>query len=418
MGSVGDGRILADQRRCTMIGEEIIRSLTIKTPSKIVLVVLDGLGGLRIDGKTELEAARTPHLDELASRSICGVADPVSPGITPGSGPGHLGMFGYDPLRYEIGRGVLEALGIGMELGKADVVARGNFATMDQKGIIVDRRAGRIPTEKNKELCALLRKEITEIEGARVEIRHGKEHRFVLRFVAQGLDGRIEDTDPQKEGNPPRMPKPLAPEAERTARIVKGFLERANRVLKDHHPANTVLLRGISQIPSIPSMADLFKLTPACIATYPMYKGLARLVGMEILATGEAIVDEFKTLKENYKRFDYFFLHVKKTDSYGEDGNFGKKVEVIEEVDRHIPVLLDLNPDVIAVTGDHSTPALLKGHSWHPNPFMLCSKYERVDDVEQFTEAACAKGGFGRFLAVHEMPLMLAAALKLEKFGA
>lgn len=401
-----------------MVSEAIIRSLTVRTPSKIVLLVMDGVGGLRVDGKTELEAAHTPHLDELVSRSICGVADPVSPGITPGSGPGHLGMFGYDPLRYEIGRGVLEALGIGMELGKTDVVARGNFATMDQKGIIVDRRAGRIPTEKNKELCALLQKEITEIEGARVEIRHGKEHRFVLRFIAQGLDGRLEDTDPQKEGSKPRLPAPLTPEAEGTARIVKGFLERANGVLKDHHPANTVLLRGISQIPAIPSMSELFKLTPACIATYPMYKGLARLVGMEILETGEAIADEFKTLKENYKRFDYFFLHVKKTDSYGEDGNFEKKVEVIEEVDRHIPVLLELDPDVIAVTGDHSTPALLKGHSWHPNPFMLCSRYERIDDVRAFTEAACAKGGLGRFLAVYEMPLMLAAALKLGKFGA
>jgi 2,3-bisphosphoglycerate-independent phosphoglycerate mutase len=401
-----------------MVGEEIIRSLTVKTPSKIVLVVLDGLGGVRVDGATELEAAHTPHLDELASRSICGVADPISPGITPGSGPGHLGMFGYDPLRYEIGRGVLEALGIGMELGKADVVARGNFATMDQQGTIVDRRAGRIPTEKNKELCALLQGKIKEIEGARVEIRHGKEHRFVLRLTAEGLDGRLEDTDPQREGNPPRPPTPLVPEAERTAKVVALFLDQANRVLKDHHPANTVLLRGISQIPQIPSMSDLFKLTPACIATYPMYKGLARLVGMEILETGEGIVDEFKTLKEHYKRFDFFFLHIKKTDSYGEDGNFEKKVEVIEEVDRHIPILLELGPDVIAVTGDHSTPVLLKGHSWHPNPFMLCSRYERVDDVKEFTEAACARGGLTRFLAVHEMPLMLASALKLEKFGA
>jgi 2,3-bisphosphoglycerate-independent phosphoglycerate mutase len=210
----------------------------------------------------------------------------------------------------------------------------------------------------------------------------------------------------------------LAPEAQQTARIVEGFLKRANQVLQDHHPANTVLLRGISQIPAIPSMTELFKLTPACIATYPMYKGLARLVGMEILETGEGIVDEFKTLKEHYQRFDFFFLHIKKTDSYGEDGNFKKKVEVIEEVDRHIPVLLDLDPDVIAVTGDHSTPALLKGHSWHPNPFMLCSRYERIDDVREFTEAACTRGGLGRFLAVHEMPLMLASALKLEKFGA
>jgi 2,3-bisphosphoglycerate-independent phosphoglycerate mutase len=232
------------------------------------------------------------------------------------------------------------------------------------------------------------------------------------------LDGRIEDTDPQKEGNPPKPPTPLAPEAEHTAHIIELFVDRANEVLQDHHPANTVLLRGISQIPAIPSMSDLFKLTPACIATYPMYKGLARLVGMEILETGEEIVDEFKTLKKHYKEFDYFFLHIKKTDSYGEDGNFGKKVEIIEEVDRHIPVLLELDPDVIAVTGDHSTPAFLKGHSWHPNPFMLYSRYERIDDVQEFTEAACVKGGLGRFLAVHEMPLMLASALKLEKFGA
>jgi 2,3-bisphosphoglycerate-independent phosphoglycerate mutase len=401
-----------------MANEALIRSLTLKTPSTIVLLVMDGVGGVRVDGKTELEAAHTPHLDELAARSICGVTDPVSPGITPGSGPGHLGMFGYDPLRYEIGRGVLEALGIGMELGKSDVVARGNFATMDEGGVIVDRRAGRIPTEKNMELCELLQKEIQEIEGVRVEVKHGKEHRFVLRFMEEGLDGRIEDTDPQREGNPPKPPIPLAPEAEHTAQIIKLFVERANGVLQDHHPANTVLLRGISQIPAIPSMSDLFKLTPACIATYPMYKGLARLVGMEILETGETIVDEFKTLKDHYKEFDYFFLHIKKTDSYGEDGNFEKKVEVIEEVDRHLPVLLELDPDVIAVTGDHSTPALLKGHSWHPNPFMLYSKYERIDDVQEFSEAACVKGGLGRFLALHEMPLMLASALKLEKFGA
>jgi 2,3-bisphosphoglycerate-independent phosphoglycerate mutase len=401
-----------------MVNEAVIRSLTIKTPSKIVLLVMDGLGGLRVDDKTELEAAHTPHLDELASRSICGVADPISPGITPGSGPGHLGMFGYDPLRYEIGRGVLEALGIGMELGDRDVVARGNFATIDSQGIITDRRAGRIPTEKNIELCQLLQENIATIDDVKVEIRNGKEHRFVLRFTGEELDGRLEDTDPQKEGKAALKAVPRAPEAAKTAKIVDSFVDKANEVLHDHHPANTVLLRGISRIPAIPSMSDLFKLTSVCIATYPMYKGLARLVGMEILETGESIVDEFKTLKDHYKEFDYFFLHIKKTDSYGEDGNFEKKVEVIEEVDRHIPVLLELAPDVIAVTGDHSTPALLKGHSWHPNPFMLYSKYERIDDVQEFTEAACVRGGLGRFFALHEMPLMLASALKLEKFGA
>ncbi len=401
-----------------MVSEEIIRSLTVKTPSKIVLLVLDGVGGLPVDGKTELEAAHTPHLDELASRSICGVTDAVSPGITPGSGPGHLSMFGYDPLRYEIGRGVLEALGIGMELGKEDVVARGNFATMDKQGLIVDRRAGRIPTEKNIELCDLLQNEIKEIEGVRVEIRNGKEHRFVLRFSGEGLDGRLQDTDPQREGQPPRPVTPIVPEAQRTARIVELFLERANQILRDHRPANTVLLRGISQIPEIPSMSELFKLTPACIATYPMYKGLATLVGMEILTTGEEIADEFISLKENYDRFDFFYIHIKKTDSYGEDGDFQRKVQIIEEVDRHIPELLALGPDVVAVTGDHSTPSLLKAHSWHPNPFILYSRYERADDVREFTEAACARGGLGRFLAVDEMPLMLASALKLKKFGA
>jgi 2,3-bisphosphoglycerate-independent phosphoglycerate mutase len=401
-----------------MVNEAVIRSLALKTPSKIVLLVMDGVGGLRVDGKTELEAAHTPHLDELASCSICGVTDPVSPGITPGSGPGHLGMFGYDPLTYEIGRGVLEALGIGMELGDRDVVARGNFATMDSQGIITDRRAGRIPTEKNIELCQLLQEHIATIDDVTVEIRNGKEHRFVLRFTGEGLDGRLEDTDPQKEGKVAFKAVPLVEEAAKTAQIVDIFVDKANTVLHDHHPANTVLLRGISKLPDIPSMSDLFKLTPACIATYPMYKGLARLVGMEIVETGEHIVDEFKTLKELYQDFDYFFLHIKKTDSYGEDGDFGKKVEVIEEVDRHIPVLLELNPDVIAVTGDHSTPSLLKGHSWHPNPFMLYSKYERIDDVQEFTETACVKGGLGRFLAVYEMPLMLASALKLEKFGA
>ena len=401
-----------------MVSEEIIRSLTVKTPSKIALLVLDGVGGLPVDGKTELEAAHTPHLDELASRSICGVTDAVSPGITPGSGPGHLSMFGYDPLRYEIGRGVLEALGIGMELGKEDVVARGNFATMDKQGLIVDRRAGRIPTEKNIELCDLLQNEIKEIEGVRVEIRNGKEHRFVLRFSGEGLDGRLQDTDPQREGQPPRPVTPIVPEAQRTARIVELFLERANQILRDHRPANTVLLRGISQIPEIPSMSELFKLTPACIATYPMYKGLATLVGMEILTTGEEIADEFISLKENYDRFDFFYIHIKKTDSYGEDGDFQRKVQIIEEVDRHIPERLALGPDVVAVTGDHSTPSLLKAHSWHPNPFILYSRYERADDVREFTEAACARGGLGRFLAVDEMPLMLASALKLKKFGA
>jgi 2,3-bisphosphoglycerate-independent phosphoglycerate mutase len=397
---------------------DVIRSLAVKTSTKIVLLVLDGLGGLPVDGMTELETAHTPNLDALAVRSICGAADPVSRGITPGSGPGHLGLFGYDPLQYEIGRGVLEALGIGMQLGKDDVVARGNYATMDDNGIITDRRAGRIPTEKNVELCRRLQESMPTIDDISMEIQNGKEHRFVLRITGSGLDGRLEDTDPQKEGKAPKPATPIVPDATKTAAVLNQFVSRANELLREYHPANTVLLRGISKIPDIPSMSDRFKLTPACIATYPMYKGLARLVGMEILETGDEIRDEFQTLRDEYDRFDFFFVHIKKTDSYGEDGNFSKKVEIIEEVDRYVPELVELEPDVIAVTGDHSTPSVLRGHSWHPNPFLLYSRYERVDDVSAFTENGCVKGGLGRFLAVDEMPLMLAAALKLNKFGA
>jgi len=401
-----------------MLQEEILKEVTVKTPSKIVLLVIDGVGGIPVEGRTELEAAHRPNLDRLASEGICGLTDPVYPGITPGSGPGHLALFGYDPLRYEIGRGVLEALGIGMELAPGEVVARANFATLDQEGLVLDRRAGRIPTERNEELCRRLQREIQEVEGVRVEIRPGREHRFVVKFSGEGLDDRIADTDPQKEGLPPRPPSALAPEAERTAKAVEAFLQRAHQVLNGEEPANGVLMRGFSRLPDIPSMEELFKLTPACIASYPMYRGLAKLVGMEVLEVGETIAEEFAALKRHFQDFDFFYLHVKKTDSFGEDGNFSAKVQVIEEVDRHIPQLLELEPEVIVVTADHSTPSALKGHSWHPNPFLLRSPYERRDDVDRFTEAACARGALGRFRAVEAMTMMLAAALKMKKFGA
>lgn len=398
--------------------EKVLKEVTVKTPSKIVLLVIDGVGGIPVEGRTELEAAYSPNLDHLASEGICGLTDPVYPGIIPGSGPGHLALFGYDPLRYKIGRGVLEALGIGMELAPGEVVARANFATLDQKGLVLDRRAGRISTERNEELCRRLQREIQEVEGVRVEIRPGREHRFVVKFSGEGLDDRIADTDPQKEGLPPLAPSALVPEAERTAKVVEAFLQRAHQVLQGEEPANGVLMRGFSRLPEIPSMKELFKLSPACIASYPMYRGLARLVGMEVLEVGESIAEEFAALKRHFQDFDFFYLHVKKTDSFGEDGNFSAKVQVIEELDRHIPELLELDPEVIVVTADHSTPSALKGHSWHPNPFVLRSPYERRDEVDRFTEAACARGALGRFRAVEAMTMMLAAALKMKKFGA
>ncbi len=401
-----------------MIPEEVLQSLVIQTDSKLLLVVIDGIGGLPVRGRTELEAARIPNLDRLASKSICGLIDPISYGITPGSGPSHLALFGYDPFRYEIGRGVMEALGIGIPLTEDDLAARGNFATMDERGTILDRRAGRISTEKNRGLCQILQNEIKEINGVRISIYPGKEHRFVIVFQGKGLREELSDADPQKEGKAVKWSEPLLEEARGTAEIINQYLKKAIEVLRPHFPANSMLLRGFSKIPDIPSLSERFKLKPAAIATYPMYRGLARLVGMKVLETGETLREEVETLRRHFNDHDFFYLHFKKPDMAGEDGDFRMKVKAIEEIDRLVPSILKLNPDVLVVTGDHSTPSLLKGHSWHPNPLLLYSKYIRPDGLRRFTERDCQKGQLGRFSAVEVLPLMLANGLKLKKFGA
>jgi 2,3-bisphosphoglycerate-independent phosphoglycerate mutase len=396
----------------------LIKQISIPSPTKIVLLVIDGLGGLPHPktGKTELETAKTPNLDQLASRGICGLIDPVGPGITPGSAPGHLALFGYDPLEFSIGRGVLEALGIDFELKAGDIAARGNFCTIDNKGIITDRRAGRISTEKCAELCRLL--DGLTMEGAKILVRPVREHRFVAVFRGEGLRTEVSDSDPQQTGIAPKVVTTLKPQANMTAKIANEFIAQAKEILAEHHPANMVLLRGFSQRPEIPNMAEIYKLKPAAIAGYPMYRGLAKLVGMQVLETGANIKEELATLKQNYTDYDFFFLHIKGTDSAGEDGDFEGKASIIEEVDKALPGLLSLAPDVIVVTGDHSTPALLKGHSWHPLPIVLYSKWCRPDRVSEFSEQACISGGLGRFQATQVMPLAMAHALKLKKFGA
>jgi 2,3-bisphosphoglycerate-independent phosphoglycerate mutase len=401
-----------------MIPEEIFHSLVIQTESRLLMVVIDGVGGLPVRGRTELEAAKIPNLDRLVSKSISGLIDPISYGITPGSGPSHLALFGYDPFRYEIGRGVMEALGIGLILTKDDLTARGNFATIDEKGIIVDRRAGRISTEKNREICQFLQDKIKEVEGIRISIYPGKEHRFVIVFQGEELRDDLTDADPQKDGQKAKGTENLTSEARRTAEIVNLFLKDANEFLRPFHPANTILLRGFSKIPEIPAMSDRFKLRAAAIATYPMYRGLARLVGMEILETGESPREEVETLKKYYAHYNFFYLHFKKPDMAGEDGDFKTKVRTIEEIDRLIPSIVKLKPDVLVITGDHSTPTLLKSHSWHPNPILLHSRYIRPDGTRRFTERHCQKGELGRFPALDIIPLMLANGLKLKKFGA
>jgi len=401
-----------------MIGLDQIKDIARPTPSKIVLLVIDGLGGLPHPktGMTELETAKTPNLDRLAKEGICGIMDPVSPGIIPGSAPGHLALFGYDPLRFVVGRGVLEALGIDFELEERDVAARGNFCTVDERGLITDRRAGRISTQRCTELCGLLSE--LNIKNTRLFVSPVKEHRFVAVLRGEGLSSDLSDSDPQKEGLAAKSVIALSPEATKAASIANEFIARAKAALADQYPTNMVLLRGFAKYPDFPKMGEVFGLKAAAIAPYPTYRGLAKVVGMEPLATGATIEEEFFALVDHYDSYDYFFLHVKEADIAGEDGDFDRKVRVIEEVDRALPRLIGLDPDVIIVSGDHSTPAVLKGHSWHPVPFLLRSQWCRPDRVEEFSERACCLGALGRFPATDVMPLALANALKLDKFGA
>jgi 2,3-bisphosphoglycerate-independent phosphoglycerate mutase len=402
----------------TMIGFEHMKKISRTSSSKIVLLVIDGVGGLPHPktGKTELESAKKPNLNRIARDSLCGLIDPVSPGITPGSAPGHLAIFGYDPVKYDIGRGVVEALGIDLELKPDDIAARGNFCTVDDRGIITDRRAGRLATEKNTELCRSLNN--IAISGAEISVLPVKEHRFVLILRGEALSPELADSDPQQAGLAPKKIEALSPRAQRTAEIANDFVFQASRLLKGETPANMVLLRGFSRRPDIPSIPEIYKLKPAAIATYPMYRGLARLVGMQVLPRGESMTEQLNSLRRYYADYDFFFVHFKSTDARGEDGNFRAKVQAIEELDNALPSLLSLDPDVLIITGDHSTPATLAMHSWHPVPFMLKSKWCRPDNVAEFSERACLAGGMGRFPATEIMPLAMANALKLDKFGA
>ncbi len=397
---------------------ELIPSLINDRKVKIVLFVIDGLGGINRSGKTELEMANTPNMDRIAKISSLGMIIPVLPGITPGSGPAHLSLFGYDPLKWEIGRGVLSALGVDLELKKGDVAARGNFATINKDGLIVDRRAGRIPDEECARLCKKLNSEIKEIEGIKVGFYPEKEHRFVLLLKGKKLSPHLSDTDPQKTEVPPLKIKALKKEAHTTAKILNRIVEKSMKVLSDEPKANSILLRGFSSVPEIPTFNSIFKLKACAIAEYPMYRGLARLIGMEVLKKPSSPEDIISLLKENYEKYDFFYIHFKKADSSGEDGNFEKKVGAIEMADSIAGEIFNLAPDVLVITGDHSTPSELKSHSWHPVPLLLFSESARMDGFEKFSETNAKCGSLGIFPSVYLMPFILAHAGKLQKFGA
>jgi len=404
----------------------VIAELAQKTPSKILLVVLDGVGGLPLEkgGPTELAAAHTPNLDALAQESALGLLTPVYPGIAPGSGPGHLSLFGYDPFRYLVGRGALSAIGVGADFRDGDVAARGNFATLDAQGRVADRRAGRPSDAENLRVLDRLKAAIRKIEGVQIHFYTESEHRFVVILRGEGLGGQVTDTDPQKTGVPPLPAEPKDKsdrKSGRTAQVLNRLSEHIRAVLADEAQINGALFRGISERPRFPLMSEVYQLTPACIASYPMYKGLASLVGMEVLPV-EGVEDapqgKIKALQQNWEGFDFFYLHFKKTDSSGEDGNFAEKVHKVELFDLLLPQLLALKPDVLAITGDHSTPSRMKAHSWHPVPLLLHAPLLRNDPARRFTEDEAAKGSLGHLRGVELMPLLLAHAGKLQKYGA
>lgn len=398
---------------------KMLQELIVPAQTKMVMLIMDGLGGLPQEpgGKTELETARTPNLDALAAQSNLGLTVPIAPGITAGSGPGHLAIFGYDPIHYKIGRGVMEALGVDFDMGPDDVAARGNFCTVDSDGILTDRRAGRLSTGESTELAGLLRR--IKLEGVDVFIEPVKEHRFAFILRGPGLGDALSETDPLEVGVPPLTVHPLSCESEKTAQYVNHFVDRARGLLSDRCPANMILLRGFAKFPSIPTYPELFGLRAAAIAIHGMYRGVARMVGMTVLdLMADTLTGEFATLEQNWDRFDFFYLHVKKTDTCGEMGDFAGKVSAIEEVDEQIPRLLSLNPDVIIVGGDHSSPAVLKSHSWHPVPLLLYSRTVRPDGIAEFGECACRRGSLGVLPAVQVMPIALANAHRIAKYGA
>lgn len=385
---------------------------------RILLAVMDGVGGIPgPDGLTELEKASTPTLDALAEGAVCGLSVPIAPGITPGSGPGHIALFGYDPFKYQIGRGVLSALGIAFPLQRSDVAARVNFATIDNGGAVTDRRAGRISTDLCAELCGKLEREVS-LPGAEFFIRPEKEHRAALIIRGEELSDLLTDTDPQKIGVPPMAVEALAPEARATAALVDEFLKQAFRLLAEEKPANAMLLRGFAMYEPFPNFQKRYGLRAAAVAGYPMYRGVARLVGMDVLDCGETIESEIKAVRESAGEYDFVFVHFKKTDSAGEDGDYEAKVKAIEAADVAIGELLGCGFSVTVVTGDHSTPCALKAHSWHPVPLLLSSEFSGVDGVKKFTERDCATGALGHVYAKHIMPLALANALRIKKFGA
>ena len=385
----------------------------------IVFVVMDGLGGLPDPktGLTELESSSTPNLDGLASRSSLGSLMPVGPGITPGSGPGHLSLFGYDPVSSMVGRGVLSALGVGFDLQAGDVAARINLATVDSDRIVLDRRASRISDSEGRRVVEKVSETIKNVNDVDITLLHEKEHRAVLIMRGEGLGVDVTETDPQIVGLKIIEPKASSEHSVRTANVVKGFLNQVEDILADEPVANAFLVRGFGIHSRYPSFEEQYGLNALAVAKYPMYRGVAKLVGMEIAETPTSNEQTVEKLETSFGNHDFYFLHFKDTDTRGHDEDFSGKMAAIEEIDSMIPRIMNLNPDVLVITGDHATPTLLGEHSWHHVPTMIHSKWTRPSS-DTFGETSCRTGELGVLHGIDLMPLVLAHSLRLNKYGA
>ena len=395
-----------------------LRELATPNDSKILLVVADGLGGMAdAEHGTELEEASTPNLDRLAAEGITGLLEPVGPGITPGSGPGHLALFGYDPVEHLLGRGALSAAGLDVELRPGDVAARGNLCTIDGAGNVADRRAGRPPDDVGRGVIDRLSAGV-RLEGVDVLFKHERGHRFLVVLRGEGLDPRVSDTDPQHTGVPPLPPHPLAPAAARTAEVAAALVAEARRVLSAEPAANGILLRGFDSLRELPAFEARTGMRAAAVAVYPMYRGIAHILGFDVLGPPADLGGEVALLGSHWGDADFFFFHHKDADAAGEDGDRAAKIAAIERLDAAIPDLVALSPDVIAVTGDHATPSQMAAHSWHPVPVLVHGDRCGRDDVERFGERWCAAGGLGRRPSRELLPILMAVAGRLAKYGA
>ena len=404
---------------------------------KVVLVIIDGLGDRPISelkDQTPLEAANTPNLDYFATNGITGIMNAIDVGIRPGSDTSHLAIFGYDPETHYTGRGIFEAAGIGMELKKGDIALRGNFATVTEDLIIVDRRAGRI--ENVSKLADALNG--MKIDGVRFFVKAGVMHRAGVVLRGSNLSHMVSDNDPHEVGVKVKQVKALdnTEEAKFTASVINKFLEEAHKILKEHEvnkkrrkerllEANYILLRGASKLTHFEPFEKKYKLKACCIAGAGLYKGIAKVLGMDVLqvkgATGTANTDinaKFIAAKKALAKYDFVFVHIKYADNYAEDGNVFGKLKFIEKIDDALIHLIGIKDTLIVITADHSTPCKLKAHSGDPVPIVMFGEGVRTDKVKEFNERSCMQGGLGRIKGKDLMNEILNLIGKAKLYGA